>query len=83
MKKYIEKEVIQRAISIYLSGQEKDPVSVAKEILSDIQLVDAEQVIRCKYCRYYTKQKNVHRCGLTNYVVRSEDYCSYAEEKDK
>lgn len=81
MKKYVEKNIIERAISVYLFGIQKDAVEAAHEIVSNVEAIDAESVIRCENCKYYTQQENIHRCGLTNYVVRQDDYCSYAEEE--
>lgn len=49
---------------------------LSENIINNFLSVDATRVIRCNNCKYYTKS---HRCGLTSYTVRSNDYCSYAE----
>ena len=55
-------------------------LALAENISSNFSCLDAVKVIRCNSCKYYTKVKRIHRCGLTNYTIRSNDYCSYAEE---
>ena len=82
MKKYVEKNIIERAISVYLFGIQKDAVEAAHEIVSNVEAIDAESVTRCENCKYYTQQENTHKCGLTKYTVRPIDFCSYGEQKE-
>ena len=40
-----------------------------------------KELIRCKDCKYYRKNRFV--CDLTKYASTEDDFCSWAERKEE
>ena len=51
-----------------------------------IKSVDAVEVVRCKNCCHYTKEKNKaydgHYCARMVEFVQPDDFCSYGEREN-
>ena len=49
--------------------------------------IDAVEVVRCKYCKYYEihKPKVLENCERNGYIIpmKPDDFCSYGERKDE
>ena len=48
--------------------------------------VDAVEIVRCQYCKYYEihKPKVLENCERNGYLIpmKPNDFCSYGERKD-
>ena len=40
-----------------------------------------QEIIRCKDCKYYRKDRFV--CDLTKYASTEDDFCSWAERREE
>lgn len=59
----------------------------ASEVLERLMKVDAVEVVRCKYCKYFTVSKELEyypglgMCVRWDDLSKLESYCSYAERR--
>ena len=93
MSRYIDKEVVRRAIQEYCySPKEITPGGIAKVVMS-VPTVDAVEVVRCKDCKYWDTRdskgiQGICLCGEKDFYYGSEfypfaeDYCSYGERRE-
>lgn len=59
-------------------------VEIAKSLIKSAPGVDAVEVVRCRDCGYYDRDKNVCKGRPTEPIVsrKPNDYCSYGERRE-
>ena len=67
-----------RLIEYISSCIEQDDMTPA---LQDDMTPIKQEIIRCKDCKYYRKDRFV--CDLTKYASTEDDFCSWAERREE
>lgn len=54
-------------------------------LLENAPTVDAVEVVRCKDCKHYRKEKDVKfsHCEIIEMFVAESDYCCFGKRKEK
>lgn len=50
--------------------------------IEDAPTVDAVEVVRCKYCKWYENDGYHTNCQIMRFCVEAEDYCSRGERRE-
>lgn len=53
--------------------------AIVKSALEKAPTVDAVEVVRCKDCNFYGRNK---RCVMNGLYITGSDFCSYGERKE-
>ena len=53
--------------------------AIVKSALEKVPTVDAVEVVRCKDCNFYGRNK---RCVMNGLYITGSDFCSYGERKE-
>ena len=66
-------------------GQDKPFIEVVKQVIEDTPTADVVKVVRCRNCRWWTKEKDSRqgRCGMYGRYPTGAWYCANGERREE
>lgn len=66
----------------YAKGKEKENAEIYCPFKKFKNTADVEEVVRCKDCVHKKHGIQGNYCGLTDFLIKDDDFCSHGERKD-
>ena len=91
MAEYIEREALKQSVRIMPRTTHPELVlySSVQKVISDVPTADVVEVVRCKDCRHFGKNKEYRDTKLPfsfcdkfhHNIMTDNDFCSYGEKR--
>ena len=86
MARLIDADKFEVYTCVNKSSDYVDGVQSMLEAIDSAPTVDAVEIVRCQYCKYYEihKPKVLENCERNGYLIpmKPNDFCSYGDQKD-